>query len=302
MSQVICQHDALFKRFLGDITVARDFLAIHLPATICRQCDLRTLAMAPASFVEENLRSQLSDMLYSVKTASGEGYIYCLIEHQSRPEKLMPQRLLRYSLAAMQQHLDQGHEQLPVVVPLLFYHGRTSPYPYTTRWLDCFADPELAGSVYMQAFPLVDITAMPDDEILTHRRVALLELVQKHIRTRDVLEMVNDIARLSKRWPLSAAQFRSLVYYIVMQGESSAAEEFLRAMAEKATDYQEDIMTIAQQLEAKGLQKGLQKGIQKGEKNASIKIARQLIASGVERAVVQNSTGLNDEEWNALTR
>ncbi|WP_243466151.1 Rpn family recombination-promoting nuclease/putative transposase [Sodalis glossinidius] len=65
-----------------------------------------------------------------------------------------------------------------------------------TQWLDCFTDPELAESFYRQAFSLVDITAMPDDQILSHQRVALLELVQKHIRARDMLELAADIASL----------------------------------------------------------------------------------------------------------
>ncbi|ELM1665371.1 Rpn family recombination-promoting nuclease/putative transposase [Klebsiella oxytoca] len=26
-----------------------------------------------------------------------------------------------------------GHHQLPRVIPLLFYHGRISPYPHSTR-------------------------------------------------------------------------------------------------------------------------------------------------------------------------
>lgn len=83
------------------------------------------------------------------------------------PEKLMAFRLLRYSVAAMQRHIEQGNDSLPVVIPLLFYHGTTSPYPYSTQWFDCFADPQLAESVYRQAFPLVDITTIPDSEILT---------------------------------------------------------------------------------------------------------------------------------------
>lgn len=36
-------------------------------------------------------------------------------------------RLMRYAIAAMQRHLDKGHTQLPLVIPLLFYHGRVSP-------------------------------------------------------------------------------------------------------------------------------------------------------------------------------
>uniref|UniRef100_A0A1A9WSH3 Transposase (putative) YhgA-like domain-containing protein n=1 Tax=Glossina brevipalpis TaxID=37001 RepID=A0A1A9WSH3_9MUSC len=92
---------------------------------------------------------------------------------------------------------------------------------------------------------------MPDDEILSHRRVALLELVQKHIRTCDMLELATDIARLLNLWAIPKEQFRSLMYYIAEQGNTSDESQFLQHIATIATDYQEDIMTIAEQLEAK---------------------------------------------------
>ncbi|CAK8741702.1 ISNCY family transposase ISSen7 [Sodalis praecaptivus] len=305
----LSQHDALFKKFLGDIAVARDFLEIHLPPHLRKRCDFSTLAMESGSFIEDDLKGQYSDMLYSMKTTTGhDGYVYCLIEHQSRPEKLMAFRLLRYAVAAMQRHLEQGNDSLPVVIPLLFYHGTTSPYPYSTQWLDCFTDPELAESVYRQAFPLVDITAMPDDEILSHRRIALLELVQKHIRTRDMLELSADIARLLNLWAIPKEQFRSLMYYIAERGNTSDESQFLQHIATKATDYWEDIMTIAEQLEAKGIQKGIQlgeqkgrqEGLQEGEKLASLKIAQHMLDSGLTRATVKQFTGLSDHELDDL--
>ena len=45
-------------------------------------------------------------------------------------------------------------------------------------------------------FPLVDITVVPDDEIVQHRRVALLELMQKHIRQRDLLGIVEHLTAI----------------------------------------------------------------------------------------------------------
>lgn len=70
-------------------------------------------------------------MLYSLKTAAGDGYIYALIEHQSKPDRHMGFRLMRYAIAAMQRHLNAGHRQLPLVIPILFYHGLVSPYPHS---------------------------------------------------------------------------------------------------------------------------------------------------------------------------
>uniref|UniRef100_A0A1A9Z2J0 Transposase_31 domain-containing protein n=1 Tax=Glossina pallidipes TaxID=7398 RepID=A0A1A9Z2J0_GLOPL len=167
-----------------------------------------------------------------------------------------------------------------------------------TQWLDCFTDPELAESIYRQAFPLVDITAMPDDEILSHRRVALLELVQKHIRTRDMLELSADMARPLNLWAIPKEQFRSLMYYIAERGNTSDEAQFLQHIATKATDYREDIMTIAEPLEAKGIQKGIQQGRQESARS----IALQMLARGMERDVVKVCTGLSDYELDDLTR
>ncbi|PAV08366.1 ISNCY family transposase [Arsenophonus sp. ENCA] len=321
----LSQHDALFKKFLGDIAVARDFLEVHLPPHLRERCDFSTLAMESGSFIEDDLRTQCLDMLYSMKTITGhEGYVYCVVEHQSRPEKLMAFRLLRYSVAAMQRHLEQDNNTLPVVIPILFYQGATSPYPYSTNFLDCFADPELAATVYQQAFPLVDITTIPDEEILTHRRVALLQLVQKHIRTRDMLELAVELATLIEKWQYSKEQCRSLLYYIAQAGNTIDGEGFIRILVEKAPTYREDFMTIAEQLKEKGKQEGyqlgqqdgeqkgyqlgrqdgvnegLQQGLEKGRQETTRQLARQLFANGVDRQIIKTSTGLTDDELDKL--
>ncbi|MBS4429909.1 Rpn family recombination-promoting nuclease/putative transposase [Pectobacterium punjabense] len=299
-------HDAIFKQFLSDIDIARDFLAAHLPPAIQQQCDFSTLQLESASFIENTLRSRLSDMLYSLQTRSGSGYIYCVIEHQSRPDNLMPFRLLRYCLDAMQQHLSQGHRSLPVVIPLLFYHGKQSPYPYSMQWLDHFTNPELAAQIYHHAFPLIDLTVIPDEEIKTHRRAALLELVQKHIRTRDMLELAHDIGLLFEHWNLSLPLRHALLLYVATVGNTSDIDRFIDSVAEPLSTHKEETMTIAQQLHQRGfeqgMQAGLQEGLQEGMKSSALNIARQLLQSGMEQELVQRVTQLSDEEMAQLLR
>lgn len=106
-------HDALFKTFLKYPETARDFIEIHLPSTLRTLCDFSTLKLQPTSFIEDNLRAYYSDVLWSMKTSEGHGYIYVVIEHQSRPDVHMAFRLMRYAIAAMQSHLDAGHNTLP---------------------------------------------------------------------------------------------------------------------------------------------------------------------------------------------
>lgn len=113
-------HDATFRQFLTHPDVARDFMELHLPAELRAICDLSTLKLESGSFVEDDLRQYFSNVLYSLKTTAGEGYVHVLIEHQSSPGKHMAFRLMRYAVAAMQRHLEAGHKKLPLVIPVLF--------------------------------------------------------------------------------------------------------------------------------------------------------------------------------------
>lgn len=45
------------------------------------------------------------------------------------------------------------------------------------NWLDCFENPALAAKIYTKPFPLVDITVVDDNEIMSHRRMAALTLL-----------------------------------------------------------------------------------------------------------------------------
>lgn len=129
-SSTTTPHDAVFKTFLRHPETARDFLDIHLPTGLRQRCDLQTLKLEPTSFIEEDLRAYYSDVLWSLKTEEGDGYIYVVIEHQSTPDVHMAFRLMRYALAAMQQHLDAGHKRLPWWYRCFFITVLTAPIPF----------------------------------------------------------------------------------------------------------------------------------------------------------------------------
>ncbi len=305
-------HDGLFKSFLTVPETAKDFLNIHLPAHIKQICDLDTLQLQSGSFLEDELVPYYSDVLYSMKTESGVGYVYALIEHQSSPDKHMGFRMMKYAIAAMKQHLDAGNETLPLVVPLLFYHGKTSPYPYSTNWLDEFESPEIAKALYSQDFPLVDVTVMPDDEIIQHKRVALLELVQKHVRQRDLLDFTDTLVTLLLERLITTNQLDSLVEYLLRVGETSNLEDLMRTLAQQVPEHEERFMTVAEQLEARGREQGLKQGLkqgrqegeafgrQEGQQEAKLTIAKKMLAAGLDKSLISETTGLSERELLAL--
>lgn len=57
-------------------------MTLHLPAELQALCDLNTLKLESGTFVEEDLRQYASDIIWSMKTTTGDdGYIHLLLEH-----------------------------------------------------------------------------------------------------------------------------------------------------------------------------------------------------------------------------
>ncbi|MBD8158438.1 Rpn family recombination-promoting nuclease/putative transposase [Pantoea agglomerans] len=297
-------HDATFRQFLSQPDIARDFMELHLPAELRAICDLSTLKLESGSFVEDDLRQYFSDILYSLKTSNGDGYIHVLVEHQSTPDRHMAFRLMRYAVAAMHRHLEAGHKQLPLVIPVLFYTGKRSPYPYSTRWLDEFEDPSLAENLYGSTFPLVDVTVIPDEEIMGHRSMAALTLLQKHIHQRDIATLTDRLATLLMADYLSSPQVTALIHYLLQAGESADSEAFVRELAQRVPQHGDALMTIAQQLEQKGIEKGIQlgeqRGIEKGRNEGKVEVARTMLQNGIDRNTVMKMTGLSEDELSQI--
>ena len=317
-------HDIMFKAFLTDVQVARDFLTIHLPEHLLKLCDLSTLHIESGSLIDPDQRAHYTDILYSVRMADEQGeqrgYIYQLIEHQSKPDPLIAFRLMRYCISIMQQHLLQGYARLPLVIPMLFYHGETSPYPYSTHWFSLFDQVEVARNLYSDAFPLVDVTVIPDEEIMAHKRVALLELTQKNIRRRDIMDLVKNIASMLQLRICSDEQLKTLISYIFEYGNSVKPDYLLKTLAKGSPEYKEVVMSIAQQLEERGKQRGLEEGLheglQKGRQEGMLegrkeglqegrkegmqegrmKFIRELLASGINLEDLKKKIEITEEE------
>ncbi|EEE8475204.1 ISNCY family transposase, partial [Salmonella enterica subsp. enterica serovar Muenchen] len=162
--------------------------------------------------------------------------------------------------------------------------------------------------VYSRPWPLVDVSVMEDSDLQSHRRMALLELVQRDIRHRDAASLLRDVVQLIRLAGNTREQVEAVLCYIIYNGMTSESiTPFLYELAGEIPEYKELIMgTIAQQLKEEGIQLGLQQGIQQGieqgieqERLAAqqklLETAYALLDNGVSLDVVIKSTGLSRE-------
>lgn len=166
--------------------------------------------------------------------------------------------------------------------------------------MDEFEKPEIAQTLYGQSFPLVDVTVIPDDEIIRHKRVALLELVQKYVRQRDLLDFTETLVTLLLERLITSKQLDSLVEYLLRVGETSNLEDLMRTLARQVPEHEERFMTVAEQLEARGREQGLKQGLQQGRQQGSqetqVAIAKKMLSAGIDIALIAQTTELTEDE------
>ena len=95
---------------------------------------------------------------------------------------------------------------------------------------------------------------------MQHRRIALLELIQKHIRDRDLIGMVDRITTLLVRGFTNDSQLQTLFNYLLQCGDTSRFTRFIQEIAERSPLQKERLMTIAERLRQEGHQIGWQEG------------------------------------------
>ena len=132
MENINNPHDLYFRSSMSDLRVAKDFFEHHLPATIIQEVNLSSLQLQNSSFIDTNLRESVVDVLYAVNFNDEPGYLYVVVEHQRKPQKLMAHRVLNYMLRIVDHHINTHNTTiLPIVYPIVFYNG-SKPYPYST--------------------------------------------------------------------------------------------------------------------------------------------------------------------------
>ena len=87
-------HDYLF----ADPEETAAFLRARLPGSHQRGILWSSLRRAAGSFIDQELRDSVSDLLFEMRSAAAapRQWLYLLFEHQSQPDRWMALRLLRY--------------------------------------------------------------------------------------------------------------------------------------------------------------------------------------------------------------
>jgi predicted transposase/invertase (TIGR01784 family) len=189
-------HDSLIKKALENPVIAQEFLSEYLPYEYKALIDLSTIKPEKETYVEESLKTKLSDMVFSVqmhdKTEDkpNNAFIYALVEHQSYSDYWLAFRLLKYSLLLLERHTS-GKNKLPIILPPVIYNGKAK-YKSPKNIFELFSHPDIARKAIAEDYNLIDLQAMDNDSIDYGKHLSFLLYTMKHIHERDTFTMIKD--------------------------------------------------------------------------------------------------------------
>jgi predicted transposase/invertase (TIGR01784 family) len=281
-------HDCFFKELFARKENARDFLQRYLPPDLVALLDLASLEITKDSFIDPDLQTHFSDLLYKVGLQDqGQTLIYVLFEHKSFPERYVALQLLGYMVRIWEQALHQNQPLLPIL-PLVFYHGR---YRWTIaeNFRALFKTP-VALEPYLPEYNylLYDLSRYKDEELQGAEILRAQLLLLKYIFRRELKERLPDILALVEQQGSQEALIAMLSY--VASGTEQVTRDDLKEIVEELLEKGGEVMpTIAEQWLEEGRQEGLKEGLKEGleqgleqgreeGREAALKLLRRFLA------------------------
>ena len=276
--------------------------------------DLDSLQLTNKSYVSADMKEFHNDIVFSFSLQSHPGYAFCMIEHQSTPDRMLPLRFLQYQVNLIEDYLKDkpADTKWPIIIPICLYHNPDGKcYPYETKIHNWFIDPILAKKIgIFTTIHLKDYNRIPDTELDKHKSIRLMEKLLKYSRHENAFnilvkeleeEDIITILQANEYWK----QCYSYILHVVAKKDKSgeSTKQLITLFKEKLnlTESETETMeTIAEALQREGIEKGIERGIERGRKQGMFDVAKNMLADRFDIAVITKMTGLPIEQISAL--
>jgi predicted transposase/invertase (TIGR01784 family) len=272
MTDINNPHDKLFKLSMEQPEIRRDFFYFNLPQDIREVINLDSIELEDGSFVDEQYNNFTTDMLFSVDLKGEKGFLYLLMEHQTKSDALMPFRLFEYMTKIWRKYLKEhsNSKTLPIIYPMVFYTG-SAKWQYPREFWQLFVNQDMAKRILIEPFRLLEVNTLDKDEILKHKAAAIMELFMSDIdgdNLSDILPLLRKIFEsIATR---DFGYIRALIRYTISEKDCIDPQKMINSYIEVFPEHRGEIMSIAERLRKEGEELGKAYGLKLGEERGKL--------------------------------
>jgi len=304
--KLINTHDKFFKSLFSRKKEVREFVSKIISPEIVKNLKLDTLVLDKTEYLDKHLRISYSDLVYNCKYGDGTNVkISLLFEHKSQPELFPHLQLLGYMLRIWGIQIKQ-HQNLTVVIPIIFYHGKKE---WQTKPFDAYfnnIDKELQKFIPSFDYELIDTSTYSDKELAEYFESIELQiglLVMKNIfNEQEIIQKLsfifNDLNKLLQTE--QGKQFFDTIVTYMLNATSIDTNKYLETMRNISQQAEQQFVSTAMKLELQGMEKGIERGIEQGLEQGLEQVALKLIKKGYDNQIIIDITNLSVEKIEQL--
>lgn len=296
-------HDEFFRKVFDTPRIAQAFCRYFLDPRLVCQLDLGRLKVVKDSFVDSDLRSHYSDVLYTVPLI-GSGrktYVFILIEHKSASDEFVVFQLLRYMVRIWHRELEtakyKAGSRLPPIVPLVLHHGRTR-FRGPVEFVDLVRSVSgMEPFVPRFAAMLVDLAGgtaedVPADDPELFAVLSAMQAVHGRTIGKRLFDIFRRLAPNRER-PEIKSLLDVISNYVAACADYLEPENLYQAFKILEKTGEELMTTCAQRWKAEGLEKGIEKGKSLGQAEAVVRVLEERCGP-VPEAIAQSIRRISD--------
>ena len=286
------KHDRIFRSTFSVRSIARQFFETWLPPELLKSIRWTTLKRSEISGVDESLAERREDVLYEVQIAGQKVCLYILLEHQTRPDRLMPLRVLEQTLLIWKSYRKAAGSGalLPMVIPFVVYLD-TAPWNFPKTLRPMVDVPEALAGWQPQIVPdpgfvLLELGKLPMEQLANGAAArAVLAALQMERKGTLSAEQVTAVLRefLTEEQSREIVEVANklwtyLLYCSDLQKEEVTAIVDATIKPEPRKEY---FMSTAERLRQEGRMEGrmegLEEGMECGEWIGKVRVLEQLM-------------------------
>ena len=323
-------HDLTVKKVCENKGYATDILKLVLTPREFEALDWKTLDLQANTFINEKLREDRTDLIFSVKFKKSKksAQIVFLIEHKSYNDPHIMDQILRYQAASYRR------TKAPIL-PIIIYNGKKKEYKgnlsfygYLESCPDAYFRRSLSKNVLNFRCRLLNLRELSVQK-MPHLTPAPILFILGNIWEVN-MKVIESLFRMTKKLPEKkdrVAITRLAINYAmafderVNKGNRKLRWELILEVEQKVFGEEKSMiqsfnLSIEKVAEKKGLKKGreegleeglergrgegLERGLERGREETQREIALNLLKKGIEVSDISEITSISEDEIKAL--
>ena len=297
-------HDKTFRKILDD---KKEFtIFINKIFNLEEKLEEKDIEKYNRKFVSVDYTNQESDVIYKLKNKE----IFILVEHQTKIDKKMPIRILKYELEIIRSRMDENNRlEFPIIIPIVLYTGKQ-------RWNAKINYPsynsELARyrGLKKVEYNLVDINdytiedLYKENSILT--KIMILEKSNKYIEIINNVDKIVNKVYDSKLYTQTQKEMLLNILnntMINIVGNKKMKEYKIKLEGgENMLALYEMIENERNEIYSTGIKEGKVKGKIEGKIEGIKAIAKKMLRMKFDKDTIMKATGIKEEELEKLKK